>query len=172
MDKVTFGAMIGLLSITALTALAGDRLVTEDEFINVLGGESPVVRTRSIGTRDIVVKPKEVTIAINFKFDSTELADQRSHLQLAEAGKALSSDELSRITVEIAGHTDSTGSDDYNRALSQRRAEKIKNDLMTFYGIVPHRLIARGYGEDYPVASNDIEAGRAKNRRVVIKRLE
>ncbi len=154
-----------------------DSLVTADELINKLGGESAVeevkIRTRGIrGSRKIIVKPKEVTIKINFKYDSTELADQRSHLQLAEAGKALSSGALAHIKVEIAGHTDSTGSSQYNLSLSQKRAEKIKNDLRTFYNISSSKLESRGYGEDYPVASNYDAEGRAENRRVVIKRLE
>ena len=171
--KVSILILIALLvSFSPFSVLADEELVTEEEFIRQLGGESPVVRTRSIGTRDIVVKSKEVTIKINFKFNSTELADERSRFQLTEAGKALSSDALSHIKVEVAGHTDSIGSPEYNLGLSQRRAEKIKNDLIRFYSISSSRLVSQGYGEDYPTASNYTESGRAENRRVVIKRLE
>ena len=164
--------VILLISFCFLSVSANEGLVTADEFIEQLGGKSPVVRTRGIGNRDVVVKPKEVAIRMNFKFNSTELADQRSHLQLAEAGKALSSDKLSHIKAEVAGHTDSIGSGEYNLWLSQRRAEKIKDDLIKFYGIATSRLEAKGYGEDDPVASNYTESGRSENRRVVIKRLE
>ena len=173
MKSLSLFSVILLVSFISFPVVADEELVTEEEFIRQLGGESPVVRTRGIeGTRDIVVKPKKVTVKINFKFDSTELADQRSHLQLAEAGKALSSNSLSHIKVEITGHTDSIGSNEYNLSLSQRRAEKIKSDLVRFYGISPNRLISQGYGEDYPIASNYTESGRAENRRVVIKRLK
>jgi len=163
-----------LISFVSPSVLADEGLVTKEEFIKQLGGESPV-RTRSIeveGTRKIVVEPKKLTIKMNFKFDSTELAGERSHLQLAEAGNALSSDALAHVKLEIAGHTDSIGSSEYNLRLSQRRAEKIKNDLIRFYAISPSRLVAQGYGEDGPITSNYTETGRAENRRVVIERLK
>lgn len=156
---------------------AGD-LVTADTFIRELGGEKTtrevVVQTRSLsGTkRTIEVRPKQVTIAMQFKYNSVELADERSRLQLTEAGKALSSDKLSGIRVEICGHTDSTGSEQYNRALSLRRAEKIKADLARYYHVAPERMFARGCGETEPVASNETPEGRLKNRRVVITRVQ
>ena len=76
--------------------------------------------------------------------------------------------EHSNIIVEIQGHTDSKGSDRYNLGLSQRRAESVRNYLI-MHGIDPIRLVAKGYGENYPVASNATEQGRALNRRVVFK---
>lgn len=69
--------------------------------------------------------------------------------------------------VEITGHTDSTGSDNYNIALSQRRAQSVANYL-TSHG-VNQRIITTGRGETAPIASNDTAAGRAQNRRVEIK---
>jgi OmpA-OmpF porin, OOP family len=69
--------------------------------------------------------------------------------------------------VLIEGHTDSTGSESYNFDLSQRRAEAISTFLIT-NGISPERINARGYGEAYPVASNDTVAGRQQNRRVAV----
>lgn len=76
-------------------------------------------------------------------------------------------------TVQIEGHTDSTGSADYNLGLSQRRAEAVKTYLVS-QGIDASRLATRGLGKDYPVASNDSAAGRQQNRRVeiVIQNLE
>jgi outer membrane protein OmpA-like peptidoglycan-associated protein len=67
----------------------------------------------------------------------------------------------------IEGYTDSTGSDSYNLELSQRRAEAVQSFLLQ-NGIGPERIVARGYGEAYPVASNNTEAGRQQNRRVEI----
>lgn len=69
--------------------------------------------------------------------------------------------------VVIEGHTDSTGSGVYNTELSQRRADAVRGFLTT-NGISSERIVARGYGEAYPVASNDTSAGRQKNRRVEI----
>lgn len=67
--------------------------------------------------------------------------------------------------IEISGHTDSTASEAYNKGLSQRRAESVVSYLIE-QGIPRERLIARGYGEEKPVADNGLEEGRALNRRV------
>jgi len=69
------------------------------------------------------------------------------------------------LKLELQGHTDNQGSADYNRDLSQRRAESVKAYLIA-YGTDTSRLEAKGYGLSQPVASNDTEEGRAKNRRV------
>ena len=70
--------------------------------------------------------------------------------------------------VRVEGHTDSKGTDVYNMDLSNRRAMAVKN-LLVQRGIVDSRIEAVGYGETLPVATNDTEAGRQRNRRVEIK---
>lgn len=75
------------------------------------------------------------------------------------------------LTVEIQGHTDSRGSDAYNQKLSEQRALTVKQHLVD-NGIEASRLTTKGFGESRPVASNDSEAGRAHNRRVVYKRTD
>jgi outer membrane protein OmpA-like peptidoglycan-associated protein len=87
-------------------------------------------------------------------------------------------DELNRVanvlrqypetTIQIAGHTDSTGSIDANQRLSERRAESVKNALVGM-GVNPSRLSIIGYGEGKPIASNNTEAGRQQNRRVEVR---
>jgi OmpA-OmpF porin, OOP family len=67
--------------------------------------------------------------------------------------------------VVVEGHTDSTASDSYNLALSQRRANAVE-DFLISQGVDPTRIGARGYGEQLPVATNDTAAGRQENRRV------
>jgi OOP family OmpA-OmpF porin len=69
------------------------------------------------------------------------------------------------LTVEIDGHTDNTGTAAYNMTLSEKRAEAIKDHLVT-RGIDPKRITTKGFGFTKPAASNDTKAGRAKNRRV------
>ena len=69
--------------------------------------------------------------------------------------------------VRIEGFTDSTGSSDYNEDLSQSRAQAVRDALLDA-GIDSQRIEVRGYGEEYPVASNDTNAGRQLNRRVEI----
>lgn len=70
-------------------------------------------------------------------------------------------------TTIIEGHTDSKGADSYNMKLSQERAQAVKQELVTKYGITPNRLDTVGYGETRPVDTNATEAGRYNNRRVV-----
>jgi outer membrane protein OmpA-like peptidoglycan-associated protein len=67
----------------------------------------------------------------------------------------------------IEGHTDSIGSESYNLELSERRAEAVESFLLQ-NGISSTRVITRGYGKSYPVASNSTEAGRQQNRRVEV----
>ena len=69
--------------------------------------------------------------------------------------------------VLVEGHTDSTGTEQYNLGLSERRAESVAQ-FLTLNGIAPDRAIARGYGKAYPVAGNETAAGRQRNRRVEI----
>lgn len=70
-------------------------------------------------------------------------------------------------TVEIQGHTDSTASDAYNMALSERRAQAIANILISQFAINPSRVTWRGYGESQPIADNNTVDGRALNRRSI-----
>lgn len=75
------------------------------------------------------------------------------------------------LNLEVQGHTDNQGSDEYNMELSEKRAQTVCTYLELF-GIHPDRLMAAGYGETKPVASNDTEAGRAKNRRVELVKMK
>ena len=72
-----------------------------------------------------------------------------------------------QTTVQIAGHTDSTGSEEYNQKLSEERAMSVQNALIS-QGVAPSRLRTIGFGESQPVADNGTEAGRQLNRRVVV----
>jgi outer membrane protein OmpA-like peptidoglycan-associated protein len=68
----------------------------------------------------------------------------------------------------VLGHTDSTGSDAYNQALSERRAQSVA-DYLSMRGVARARMGIRGYGETQPIAPNETEEGRSQNRRVEIK---
>lgn len=70
--------------------------------------------------------------------------------------------------VEVTGHTDATGSPEYNQRLSERRARSIARYLAA-QGVAPYRLLDRGMGESKPIVPNDTPAGRAQNRRVEIR---
>ena len=75
--------------------------------------------------------------------------------------------EYNQTMIQIAGHTDSTGSHEYNMKLSEQRAMSVKNYLAG-RGVPAKRMVTVGAGPDYPVASNDTPEGRAENRRVEI----
>jgi outer membrane protein OmpA-like peptidoglycan-associated protein len=73
--------------------------------------------------------------------------------------------EFDQTVIEVAGHTDSTGTDSYNQALSERRARSVVSYLAT-RNVLPDRMISLGVGETRPIASNDTDVGRQQNRRV------
>ncbi len=79
--------------------------------------------------------------------------------------------ETPSLKVEISGYTDNSGSPEYNKDLSQRRAESVRKHLINV-GIDPSRITSRGYGEENPVASNELRSGRRLNRRTEFKIIE
>jgi outer membrane protein OmpA-like peptidoglycan-associated protein len=85
---------------------------------------------------------------------------------LAKVEKAI--DVFPRSELIIEGHTDSHGGDDFNQKLSQDRAESVQQYMINAMRIPSYRLIATGYGETRPVASNETASGREKNRRIDI----
>ena len=99
---------------------------------------------------------------ITFATDSSDLSPRFFDV-LVSVSKVLT--EFDKTVVEVAGHTDSTGSDAYNQALSERRAESVAQYLRT-QGVNPQRLITIGLGESMPVADNGTPEGRQQNRRV------
>jgi OmpA-OmpF porin, OOP family len=99
---------------------------------------------------------------IRFDFDKADIKTEY-YDELDEVVVVLKKNPVLNIVVE--GHTDSVGSAEYNQRLSERRAMSVK-EYFVIKGIESHRMNAMGYGESRPVASNDTEAGRTKNRRV------
>jgi OOP family OmpA-OmpF porin len=99
---------------------------------------------------------------VNFDFDK---ADIRPDAQVILDSAAEILRESPSTRVEVAGHTDSTGPDDYNQGLSERRARSVVNYLVD-KGVEADRLTPVGHGEAQPVADNGTRDGRAQNRRV------
>ncbi len=102
---------------------------------------------------------------VNFDFDSAVIRKESDPV-LAELARGLSADASASITIE--GHTSSEGTEDYNQALSERRAQSVVDDLVT-RGVDAARLAALGAGESRPIATNDDESGRSMNRRVEVR---
>ncbi len=105
---------------------------------------------------------------IYFDIDKTDLRPE-SRSTLEEVAKLLKADPSLRL--EVAGHTDNTGATAHNMQLSAGRAAAVVNALVTTYGIERARLQANGYGNSKPVAPNDTDQNRAKNRRVELRKL-
>lgn len=76
--------------------------------------------------------------------------------------------EFDKTNILVAGHTDSTGSEEFNQTLSERRANAVKNILLA-QGVAADRLTTIGFGESAPIADNSTDYGRQQNRRVEIK---
>ena len=109
--------------------------------------------------------PVSFTMQIEFDFDKADIRPMY-HNQLKEAADFINKYPANQILV--AGHTDSKGSDAYNKKLSQRRADNVRKYLVNKFGISANKLVARGYGETQPIASNETDAGRQQNRRVEV----
>ncbi|MEW5965606.1 MAG: OmpA family protein [Pseudomonadota bacterium] len=107
---------------------------------------------------------KLVLEGVNFSTDSSKLAPGSVAI-LDNAAATLKGWDDVKVMIEVAGHTDSTGSAAYNQKLSERRANTVRAYLID-KGIAADRLIAKGYGETQPVADNKTRDGRYKNRRV------
>lgn len=128
------------------------------------------LRARTAGTDVRVTRQGDdlllnIPSGINFAYNSSDVAPpfQRTLDQVARV-----LDDYPSTLVDVYGHTDSTGSDAYNQALSQRRAVSVA-DYLSGRGVQPARLGTRGFGETQPIASNETEDGRAANRRVEIR---
>jgi len=113
------------------------------------------------GSAILVNLPDGVTFAV----DSTTISPSfQSTLNQISDNLKTYPDSL----IDVYGHTDSTGSDVYNQDLSERRARSVA-DYLSMRGVSSARIRSQGFGERYPVASNDTAEGRSRNRRVEIK---
>lgn len=107
-------------------------------------------------------KQKMVLRGVNFDFDKSNIRPDARPI-LDEAARSLKDNP--DLRVQVQGYTDSVGTDQYNQRLSVRRAQAVK-DYLVSKGVASSRLQVKGFGESNPVASNDTAEGRAQNRRV------
>jgi outer membrane protein OmpA-like peptidoglycan-associated protein len=133
------------------------------------GGESDAWPGADIDAVAVLGDARTLSISaeVLFAFDSATLGSDTlrdgAPAELERAALAVRDHASARVTVE--GHTDDVGSDDYNLALSERRARAVAAFLVQ-HGVPHDRVTARGFGKTRPVAPNDGDAGRRKNRRV------
>ena len=183
-SSATKGALIGAAAGAVAGLISGDDAVERRQHaligagIGALAGgaignyqdkQEAQLRAELEGTGVSVVRngdnitlnmPGNVTFATN----SSDLSPAFFNV-LNSVGKVLA--EYEKTVVEVAGHTDSTGSDAYNQGLSDRRASSV-SAYLSAQGVISQRLITLGMGEARPIADNSSENGRQANRRVEI----
>ena len=183
-SKATKGALIGAAAGVVAGLMSGDDAVERRQHaligagIGALAGgavgnymdrQEAELRAELQGTGVSVTRTGDnITLNmpgnVTFDTDSAALRPQFFGV-LNSVGKVLT--EYDKTVVEVAGHTDSTGSDSYNMQLSQRRANTVGEYLYT-QGIMDQRIMTVGMGEHHPVADNSTSEGRQLNRRVEI----
>lgn len=150
------GAGVGALSGAAIGSYMDQQ---EAELRAQLQGTG--VSVTRVGEQIILNMPSNIT------FDTDSATVQRQFNEtLVSVGLVLK--KFNKTVVDVYGHTDSTGADDYNRELSQRRAVAVATVLAS-QGVDQRRFFIEGRGETDPIASNATESGRAQNRRVEIQ---
>jgi OOP family OmpA-OmpF porin len=122
------------------------------------------IRVDRVGCPVPIPEKVSITLLIEFDFDKAVVRPQY-HNDIEKIANFLSA--YSKTNADLEGHTDSIGSDEYNMQLSKRRAESVKKYLVDMFNVDAARVSTVGYGESKPVASNDTEEGRQRNRRVV-----
>ena len=150
----------------------GDRIPEADEVVEALapaGAESETpegYKSRAIRPKQTAVsKPRAISMEITFQKNSYRLSDKAQQV-LDVVGKSLSTDRLKEYRFVIEGHTDASGSDQYNLRLSGQRAAEVKRYLVQKHYVDPSRLTTVGKGESDLLVRDDPYA--ARNRRVKI----
>ena len=114
-------------------------------------------------TTQVVRPPASFDVTLNFPFNSAEItADSRE--KLARVATALTDPSTIKLGIIVSGHTDAQGSAEYNQLLSERRAQAVRQFLISEHGIEPKRLAAKGYGKSQLLLPSD--PNNELNRRV------
>lgn len=162
-------AALSLLSMMlgAQPALAQDKAVAE--IIKDLTPSDAFTKSafgKGVTSEETVRLQPRTDLYINFEYNSADLT-QDAVLTLRALGAALQSSSLKKYSFEIVGHTDARGSDSYNLELSQKRADRVRTELIDLFGVEPQRLVSEGRGERELKAPDQPDSGL--NRRVQIK---
>jgi OOP family OmpA-OmpF porin len=188
--SIAAGVLFASSAIAVDGGMANDSYVGDSAGQNVRDSSGDCVRTSSWKVEDMTVEcgaepPEEVveevivvpppppvvmyekttmsTTAL-FDFDSDVLKEE-GKVALRELGDDIKAKSGKVVDIDIIGHTDSTGPEDYNQGLSERRAQAVA-DYIISEGIDASIIDVSGEGESNPIASNDTREGRAENRRV------
>ncbi len=143
-----------------------EKFVTDVFLTKVMKKPAPVIK-KQVKKKPATKKPVEkISMTLYFEFDFDKAVVRPEYhddaTKIADAMK-----EYPGANVQLEGHTDSVGTEEYNMTLSRRRANNVKMYLVEKFNIDASRISTVGYGTSKPIASNDTDAGRQKNRRVV-----
>lgn len=153
--NTAMGAIIGATVGGAAGAVIGHKM---DKQAQEIQKEVPNAKVERVGEGIVV----EFSNNVLFGFDRSDLSSDAMNT-LNDLMKVLN--KYPDTNLEVQGHTDSKGTDEYNMALSERRASAVSSYLSS-RGISSARITTKGYGESAPKYSNDTESGMAQNRRV------
>jgi outer membrane protein OmpA-like peptidoglycan-associated protein len=142
----------------------GEKVPRTERVVRVTAGASERMKLEQA----LAARRLYTTYGIHFDFDKSTIRNS-SNPMLNEIATAMNNNPL--WTLQITGHTDSIGKNDYNLKLSQKRAESVRAALIK-RGVAPNRLTTSGMGASDPVATNKTLQGRALNRRVVLARTD
>ena len=134
-----------------------------DDFTEVRRQSNPLDPSDDIIKLNVPIVLEGITFA-------TGKAEIEPESEIVLRGALETLQEYPDMFVEISGHTDNVGSESNNKTLSQKRAEAVRFWLIN-NGIAPDRILAKGYGEDFPRVPNDTEENRRMNRRIEFKRI-
>jgi len=153
--NTALGAIIGATVGGAAGAIIGKKM---DKQAEEIAKEVPDAKVERVGEGIVV----EFNSKVLFGFDRSDLTRQ-ARKNLDDLRKVLN--KYPDTNIEIQGHTDNTGTDEYNQALSERRASTVAFYLQE-EGVSSSRISTKGFGENAPKYTNDSEEGRTMNRRV------
>ncbi len=168
-DYATISATAGSDGLYSLNAPEGDRTVTasangylpSSEDVSLASGEQKIINFQ---LESVVIEEGQILAFDNIYFDvASSTIKPESYAVLNEIVQIL--DANRNAMIQIAGHTDSDGSESYNQTLSEQRAASVMNYLVN-HGISAGRLTTAGYGENQPVVPNNSAANKAMNRRI------
>jgi OOP family OmpA-OmpF porin len=173
-SKLTIvGVLLATLPALALPSLGcAPRVFADTSGIAINGTPPPVEAPEPEPQKRVEVRDNQIVIneKVQFEYNSAKILDV-SHSLLDEVAKVIKEHpQIKRI--EVQGHASAEGSDDYNLKLSDKRAKAVMKYLTGKAGIDKAMLQAKGLGETVPIADNETEDGKEKNRRVEFHILE
>ncbi len=162
-----FAAGFMLLS----TAACGPIVFSDDASLAIVGTSAepepePVAAPEPEPQKRVEVRDNKIVINEKVLFEvNSDKIQEVSHDLLNEVAKVIAENPQIK-KIEVQGHASAEGSDSHNMKLSDRRAKSVRKYLTNKGGVTKDHLTAKGYGETQPIASNDTDEGREKNRRV------